>query len=85
VETSGRSHDDGRGIVHAPDGVVSAGAVIEGVLTVQQGRDASVRARVDEAIAGIEGTLEAVLEQALAQGRPPTEVARAKAQRLLDA
>lgn len=83
ADDAGRLH--ARGIVHAPDVVVSAGAVIEGVLTVQQGRDASVRAKVDEAIAAIEGTLGAVLERALAQGRPPTEVARAQAQRLLDA
>jgi leucine dehydrogenase len=73
-----------RGIVHAPDVVVSAGAVIEGVLTVQQGLDASVRARVRETIAAIEGTLGSVLDEAAAQGRPPTEVARARARRLLE-
>lgn len=74
-----------RGILHAPDVVVSAGAVIEGVLTVQQGRDASVRARVREAIAAIEGTLGAVLDEAARMGQPPTAVARARAQRLLEA
>jgi glutamate dehydrogenase/leucine dehydrogenase len=74
-----------RGIVHAPDVVVSAGAVIEGVLTVQQGRDASVRARVRETIAAIEGTLGAVLDEAAAQGRPPTAVAWARARQQLEA
>jgi glutamate dehydrogenase/leucine dehydrogenase len=74
-----------RGIVHAPDVVVSAGAVIEGVLTVQQGRDAGVRARVREAIAAIEGTLGSVLDEAAAQGRPPTEVAWTRARRLVEA
>jgi glutamate dehydrogenase/leucine dehydrogenase len=74
-----------RGIVHAPDVVVSAGAVIEGVLTVQAGGDASVRARVREAIAAIEGTLGAVLDEAARRGRPPTEVARARAEQGLEA
>jgi leucine dehydrogenase len=72
-----------RGIVHAPDVVVSAGAVIEGVLTVLEGRDASVRARVRETIAAIEGTLASVLDEAARRGRPPTEVARARAEALL--
>lgn len=74
-----------RGILHAPDVVVSAGAVIEGVLTVQQGRDASVRARVRETIAAIEGTLGAVLDAAARTGQPPTAIARARAQRRLEA
>lgn len=68
-----------RGIVHAPDIVVSAGAVIEGVMTVAQGADAGVRARVREAIAGIEGTLHAVLAEAARRDRPPTEIARSMA------
>jgi leucine dehydrogenase len=74
-----------RGIVHAPDVVVSAGAVIEGVLTVQAGRDAWVRARVRETIAAIEGTLGSVLDEAARRSRPPTEVARARAEQLLEA
>lgn len=73
-----------RGILHAPDVVVSAGAVIEGVLTVQAGRDASVRARVRETIAAIEGTLAAVLDEAARRDLPPTAVARARAQALVD-
>lgn len=72
-----------REILHAPDVVVSAGAVIEGVLTVQQGRDVSVRARVREAIEGIEGTLGSVLDEAGRRGLPPTAVARERGQRLL--
>lgn len=74
-----------RGIVHAPDVVVSAGAVIEGVLTVQGGGDAGVRARVRETIAAIEGTLGSLLDEAARRGRPPTEIARARAERLLEA
>lgn len=73
-----------RGIVHAPGVVVSAGAVIEGVLTVQQGRDAAVRARVREAIEAIEGTLRGLLDQARKQDLPPTVVARARAEQLLE-
>ncbi|MCA9712254.1 MAG: leucine dehydrogenase, partial [Myxococcales bacterium] len=68
-----------RGIVHAPDVVVSAGAVIEGVLTVQRGADASVRAEVARTIAAIEGTLAEVLGEAARRGQPPSEVARALA------
>lgn len=74
-----------RGIVLAPDVVVSAGAVIEGVLTVQAGREASVRARVRETIAAIEGTLAAVLDEAARRGVPPTAVARAWAVERLEA
>jgi len=74
-----------RGIVHAPDVVVSAGAVIEGVLTVQAGSDASVRTRVRDAIAAIEGTLGSVLDEAARARRSPTEVARVRAEQRLDA
>lgn len=80
---AGRLH--ARGIVHAPDVVVSAGAVIEGVLTVQEGVGAAVRARVREAIAGIEGTLLAVLDEARRRGLPPTVVAHERARQRLDA
>ncbi|MCX4240116.1 Glu/Leu/Phe/Val dehydrogenase dimerization domain-containing protein [Paraliomyxa miuraensis] len=72
-----------RGILHAPDVVVSAGAVIEGVLTVQHGSsDAWVRARVRETIAGIEGTLASVLDEAARRGLPPSLVARERGQGL---
>lgn len=62
-----------RGILHAPDIVVSAGAVIEGVLTVQPGP--AGRGAVGAAIAAIEGRTISVLERALATGRSPTDVA----------
>lgn len=74
---AGRLH--ARGIVHAPDVVVSAGAVIEGVMTVEQGTGAAVRARVREAIAGIEDTLGRVLAEAARRDRPPTQIARSMA------
>lgn len=74
-----------RGIVHAPDVVVSAGAVIEGVLTVRDGQGADARARVRETIARIEATLAEVLATAVAGGRAPVEVARAMARARLDA
>ncbi len=73
-----------RGIVHAPDIVVSAGAVIEGVLTVQDGRTEAVRQRVRETIGAIEATLGEVLEQASHADRTPTEVAWAMAARRLE-
>lgn len=67
-----------RGIVHAPDEVVSAGAVIEGVLTVLGGTTAETRREVEATIDRIANTLAAVLEQARAEDRPPAEVARAR-------
>lgn len=80
---AGRLH--ARGIVHAPDIVVSAGAVIEGVLTVQEGDGAAVRRRVAQAIAAIEGTLGGVLEASAREDRPPVEVAQAQAVQILAA
>lgn len=67
-----------RGIVHAPDEVVSAGAVIEGVLTVLGGAGSETRAAVQATIDRIADTLAAVLEQARVEDRPPAEVARAR-------
>lgn len=64
-----------RGIVHAPDVVVSAGAVIEGVLTVQQGASTAVRRQVHEAIEHLALVTRQVVEQARREGRPPTDVA----------
>jgi glutamate dehydrogenase/leucine dehydrogenase len=64
-----------RGIVHAPDIVVSAGAVIEGVLTVCEG----TRERVGPAIARIGDTLRRVLDRSRTEDRPPTLVAQALA------
>jgi glutamate dehydrogenase/leucine dehydrogenase len=68
-----------RGIIHAPDVIVSAGAVIEGVLTVQGGTSFEVRERVHEKIEALELVTRDVLEQALREGRPPTEVAHERA------
>jgi leucine dehydrogenase len=73
----------GRRIALAPDIVVSAGAVIEGVLTIADGTEASVRARVARGIAAIEDTTVAVLEEARRSGRPPTAVAFERAQRIV--
>ncbi len=67
----------GRGIVHAPDIIVSAGAVIEGVLTV--GGDASPDA-VAGAIDRIEATALEVLTEAARLAQPPSVVAVALAQ-----
>lgn len=82
-EDAGRLH--ARGIVHAPDVVVSAGAVIEGVLTVRSGRGAATRAAVAETIARIEPTLHDVLAEATRRDEPPVVVARAMAQQRLEA
>lgn len=73
-----------RGILFAPDVVVSAGAVIEGVLTVRSGQGARVRAAVAETIADIEGTLGEVLAEAARLDRPPREVARMLGQQRLE-
>lgn len=67
------------GIVHAPDIIVSAGAVIEGVLTVLEGAqaaDAAVKAAIDR----IEGTTLELLEEAARLQQPPSVVAIAMAQ-----
>ena len=74
-----------RGILHAPDIVVSAGAVIEGVVTVQGGPGAAVRQQVDEAIARIESTLGEVLSEARRLDQPPVVTARSMAQQRLAA
>lgn len=74
-----------RGIVHAPDEIVSAGAVIEGVWTVS-GRgqpDVASRvtaSRVTASIAGIADVLAATLQTATLQQTPPALVARRRAQ-----
>ena len=65
----------GRGIVHAPDVITSAGAVIEGVITIREGSGAAARERVHETIDGLYGVTRDVLERAHEQGRSPTEVA----------
>lgn len=63
-------------IVHAPDIVVSAGAVIEGVLTMARGTGADVRRDVARTIAGLEAVTWEVLERACAERRAPDAVAR---------
>ncbi len=70
------------GIAHAPDVVVSAGAVIEGVLTVS-GSPAPDRDAVAAAIDRIEVTTLEVLEASVRLGQPPVVVAVARAQDLL--
>jgi glutamate dehydrogenase/leucine dehydrogenase len=74
-----------RGIVHAPDIVVSAGAVIEGVLTVNHGAHDPVREEVRAAIARIEDTLRGVLDRSRQGDLPPAVVARALADAAIEA
>jgi len=74
-----------RRIAVAPDIVVSAGAVIEGVLTIAEGTDESVRDRVAGTIAAIEETTVAVLDEARRSGRPPSAVAIERARRIVEA
>jgi leucine dehydrogenase len=70
-----------RNILHAPDVVVSAGAVIEGVLTVlEPGPD--VQARVTEAINRIETTVAEVLAFS-GPNRSPSRVAAHMARELM--
>jgi len=64
-----------RGIVHVPDIVASAGAVIEGVLIVQGGDAPHVRARVQASIAAIETTAARLLAAAREQGRAAETIA----------
>ena len=74
-----------RGIVHAPDIVVSAGAVIEGVLTTREGARDTVRADVRTAIARIGETLRRVLDGSQAEDRPPALVAHELADAAIEA
>ncbi|NVB42121.1 Glu/Leu/Phe/Val dehydrogenase [Pseudenhygromyxa sp. WMMC2535] len=67
-----------RGIAWAPDFVVSAGAVIEGVETVL-GEGEGARARVVEKIEATAERCAAILEAARAENRPPRQVALARA------
>lgn len=66
-----------RGIAWAPDFLVNAGAVIEGVETLRGGSDREGAAR---AIERIEPRCEAVLREAMAAGRSPRGVALAWAE-----
>jgi glutamate dehydrogenase/leucine dehydrogenase len=73
------------GIVHAPDIVVSAGAVIEGVLTVCPPNDAEPRASIAATIANLEAVTGSILAEAQRTRRPPVEIARARGWALLAA
>jgi leucine dehydrogenase len=66
-----------RGIVHVPDIVASAGAVIEGVLVVIAGDTEQVRARVRASIAAIETTAARLFEAEASEHRPAAEIAEA--------
>lgn len=70
-----------RGILVAPDIVVSAGAVIEGVHTVLGGERA--RARVQASIDAIEGQIVSLGEEARSTGRSPHQVAIRRAEAAL--
>ena len=72
-----------RGILHAPDIIVSAGAVTEGVLTIAEGTGEMVRARVAAAIAALETVTYEVLVVARDEGRAPDTVARDRARALV--
>ena len=63
------------GIVHAPDIVVSAGA-IEGVLTMARGTAPEVRVEVASTIAALEGVTGRILDRARIDHAPPDQVAR---------
>jgi glutamate dehydrogenase/leucine dehydrogenase len=69
-----------RGIVHVPDIVASAGAVIEGVLIVLGGDTPEVRARVRASVTAIETTATRLLEAAAREDRPAEHIAAAWAQ-----
>lgn len=73
-----------RGVLHVPDVVVSAGAVIEGVLTVAAAGDPRSAHNVAAAIERIEHVAFDVMREASQTGAPPTEVAITRARSLLD-
>ena len=64
-----------RGILHAPDIVVSAGAVIEGVVTVRDGATEPARERARAVIGEIEGRVAQLLRQAQADDVAPSRLA----------
>lgn len=66
-----------RGIVHVPDIVASAGAVIEGVRVVLGGDTPQVRAQVQRDLAAIETTAARVLAAAQREHTPPETLAMA--------
>lgn len=68
-----------RGVLVAPDVVVSAGAVIEGVLTTRHGRSRDVLADVARRVAAIEPRVERVLRESRERDEPPHAVAAREA------
>ena len=72
-----------RGVLVVPDVLSSAGAVIEGVLTVQGQGSASTPEAVAAAIGRIERSVTEVLSEALARGKTPGAVAVERAERAL--
>src|SRR5690606_29509294 len=71
-------------ILVAPDIVVSAGAVIEGVMTMRSGQGEDVRAAIEQAIARIEATALVVFEESRRRDEPPTVVAHRRARANID-
>jgi leucine dehydrogenase len=65
-----------RRIAFAPDIVVNAGAVIEGVYTVLEGERETTRAKIRRSIDSIEGTTAEILATAAERDASPNEVAR---------
>lgn len=73
-----------RGVLVVPDPVSSAGAVIEGVLTVTAGDSPTTRTRIAQTIAAIEHTAAELLAASRREDRPPAELASARARARLD-
>lgn len=67
-------HD--RGVVYAPDVVVNAGALVEGVLTWREGDSPRVRDMIDRKISSVQARTREVLDEAESRDVPPTEVVR---------
>lgn len=63
-----------RGIVYAPDVLVNAGAIVEGVLTWREGDNQRVRDEVDRTISSIYERTIGVLEAARLEDIPPETV-----------
>lgn len=71
------------GIVHAPDVLVSAGAVIEGVLTVSKQDRQGVADEVRRAIDNLESVTDEVLAEAEKWSLPPDTVARRRGRSII--
>lgn len=73
-----------RGIAYAPDVLVNAGAVVEGVLTARHGRTSDVLDEVAKRIDGIEHRVQEILAASREMDRPPHEIAAETARRDLE-